>query len=99
MRKHVIRASTWADGGLGLYQLDSGEILTRDELAVAVMEGDVVGLEVREERGGLVLLSDDSLDSDVLDLLSPISEDDLQAWHEHNGRLPNWSHVQSVFTE
>lgn len=99
MSKHVVRASMWADGGLGLYQLDSGEILTRDELAMAIMEGDVTGLHVNEEHGGLVLLSDDGDDSGVLDLLSPISEDDLQAWNEHNGRLPNWSDVQIAFTE
>lgn len=99
MSKRVVRASMWADGGLGLYQLESGEILTRDELAMAVMEGDVSGLEVHEDDGGLVLLSNNGLDNDVLDLLSPISEDDLQAWQEHNGRLPNWSHVRAHFTE
>ncbi|MGE5653591.1 MAG: hypothetical protein ACM3ZQ_04885 [Bacillota bacterium] len=99
MSKHVVRASMWADGGLGLYQLDSGEILSRDELAMAIMEGEVSGLHVQEDHGGLALVRNDGDDSGILDLLSPISEDDLQAWYEHNGRLPNWSHVQSVFTE
>lgn len=65
-----------------LFQLESGEILTENELLTAIEQGKVNGLNVNQTDEGLELTSDG--DDDTLDLISPISEDDLQAYYQRD---------------
>jgi hypothetical protein len=67
-----------------LFQLTSGEILTGQELLAAIEEGKVAGLTARQTDDGVELTSDE--DDETLDLISPISEDDLQAYYQRTDR-------------